>query len=85
MYTTPRVKTLVGSLTRPINAQIPTARQTKVLEQEAALEVLVGVQDRVEFAGVPEVFVFDLLMIGLVNRSEVFSFLFLPRLRFARL
>jgi len=53
---------LVGGLTRPINAQIPTACETEVLEQEAALEVLVGVKDRVEFAGAPEVFVFDLFV-----------------------
>lgn len=44
---------LIGTLTRPINAQIPTAGETEVLEQEAALEVLVGVEDGVEFAGVP--------------------------------
>ena len=55
---------LVGTLTRPINPQIPTASETEVLEQEAAFEVLVGVQDRVEFAGVPEVFVFDLWIIA---------------------
>ena len=51
-------------MTRSINAQISTARETEVLEQEAAFEVLVGVQDRVEFAGVPEVFVFDLWIIA---------------------
>jgi hypothetical protein len=53
---------LVGTLTRPINPQIPATRETEVLEQEAALEVLVGVQDCVEFAGAPEGFVFDLFV-----------------------
>lgn len=44
---------LIRSLTRPINAQIAIARQTEVLEQEAALEVFVGVQDGVELARIP--------------------------------
>jgi hypothetical protein len=60
---------LVGSLTRPINPQIPTARETEVLEQEAALKVLIGVQNRVEFAGAPEVFVFDLLLSFTVSKG----------------
>ena len=61
---------LVRTLTRPVNAQIPTAGETKVLEQEAALEVLVGVEDGVEFACVPEVFVFDLFVVTLVSQKE---------------
>ena len=43
----------IRSLTRPINAQISIARETKVLEQEAALEVFVGVQDGIELARIP--------------------------------
>lgn len=50
----------VRSLTRPINAQIAITRKTEVLEQEAALEVFVGVQNGVKLARVPQVFVFDL-------------------------
>lgn len=50
----------VRSLTRPINTQIATTRETEVLEQEATLEVLVGVQNGVKLARVPQVFVFDL-------------------------
>ena len=54
------VGVLVGSLTRPIDAQIAIPREAEVLEQEATLEVFVGVQNGIELACVPQVFVFDL-------------------------
>lgn len=50
----------VRSLARPINTQVAVARKAEVLEQEAALEVFVGVQNGVELARVPQVLVFDL-------------------------
>ena len=51
----------IRSLARPINAQVAIARETEVFEQEAALEIFVRVQNGVELAGIPQVFVFDLL------------------------
>ena len=50
----------VRYLTRPINTQVAITRRAEVLEQEAALEVLVGVQNGIELARVPQIFVFDL-------------------------
>lgn len=50
----------VRYLTRPINTQVATARKAEVLEQEAALEVFVGVQNGIELARIPQVLVFDL-------------------------
>lgn len=50
----------IRSLTRPINTQIAIAREAEVLEQEAALEVFVRVQNGIELARVPQVLVFDL-------------------------
>ena len=43
----------IRSLTRPINAQVTIAREAEVLEQEAALEVFVRVQNGVELARIP--------------------------------
>jgi hypothetical protein len=48
-------------LTGSINAYIAIARKAEVFEQETALEVLVGMQNGIELARVPQVFVFDLL------------------------
>ena len=54
------------SLTRPINAQVTIAREAEVLEQEAALEVLVGVDDGLELSRRHDAVVlgpFDLLLV----------------------
>jgi len=48
------------SLARPIDAQISIACKTKIFEQEAAFEVLVGVENGIKLARIPQVFVFDL-------------------------
>lgn len=58
--TFPNAPCLVGSLTRPVDTQIAAPRKAEVLEQEAALEVLVGMQDRVKLACIPQVLVLDL-------------------------
>jgi len=50
----------IRSLARPIDAQIAITGETKVLEQEATFEVLVGVENGIELARIPQVFVFDL-------------------------
>jgi hypothetical protein len=54
-------------LTRPINTQVAITRKAEVLEQEAALEVFVGVQNGIELARVPQVFVFDLFRVTLAS------------------
>jgi hypothetical protein len=51
----------IRPLTGSINTQITITRKTEVLQQKAALKVLVGVQNRVEFARVPQVLILDLL------------------------
>ena len=53
----------IRSLTRAINTQVTITREAEVLEQETALEVLVGMQNGVELAGIPQIFVFDLFKV----------------------
>jgi len=76
---------LVRPLTRPINTQVAITRKAEVLEQEAALEVFVGVQNGIEFARVPQVFIFDLFRdvsisreaaaVGVLGHTFLISFL----------
>lgn len=47
-------------MTGPIDTQIAITREAEILEQEATLEVLVGMQDGIELAGIPQILVFDL-------------------------
>jgi hypothetical protein len=58
-------------LTGSINAYIAITRKAEVLEQETALEVFIGMQNSIELARVPQVFVFDLFgMSVLVARLQ---------------